>query len=132
MKAHLRGFAAVVATMVFLPAVAFAQSATSQAPPETYKLSLEEAVRLALENNVDIQVEKMNPELSAVNVTQAEGAYDPALSGQLSRSSSTSQPQNTFTGSTTDTWALQPGSQPGGEDGRHLQLELDQQPSDYE
>ena len=125
MKAHLRGLAAVVAMMAFLPAVGSAQSAPSPALPDVYKLSLEDAVRLALENNVDIQVEKMNPELSALTVTQAEGAYDPFLTGQLSRSGATSPSSNTFTGadkSVTDTWLYNLGVSQAVKTGATLSL----------
>src|SRR5215831_7574378 len=40
-------------------------------------LSLQEAVELALRNNRDVEVERINVELSEFGVKSAEGRYDP-------------------------------------------------------
>jgi outer membrane protein len=101
MRAQMRGFVAVVATMAFLPVVGRAQDAGVQAMPDTYKLSLEDAVR------VDIQVEKLSPESAALTVKQAEGFYDLNLTGLLARGSKTTPAGDAFATaeeSTTSTW----------------------------
>ncbi len=66
-----------------------AEATSAQAPPQqTLELSLDEAVKRALENNVDIAVARFNPELSAQSVRSAAGAFDPFVGGTFSHSSS--------------------------------------------
>ncbi len=61
-------------------------------------LSLDEAVARALENNVDIAVERFNPELSQQDVLGALGYYDPFLFANLSRTSTDTKASNAFAG----------------------------------
>ncbi len=64
----------------------------------TLELSLNDAVQRALENNVDIVVERYNPLASAQSVRAAAGAYDPTLNGTLTQTSNTSRADNVFAG----------------------------------
>jgi outer membrane protein TolC len=69
-------------------------------------LSLEDAVKRALDNNLDIAVDRYNPTASAEGVRQALGAYDPLFTGVLSTGSQDSPATNAFSGGakvTTDT-----------------------------
>jgi outer membrane protein TolC len=80
------------------------------APDRTVvQLSLDEAVKRALENNVDIAVERYNPELSAEGVRSAEGYYDPFLFSTLTHTSSDTKGTTAISGGTavnskTDVW----------------------------
>src|SRR5262245_47025059 len=65
--------------------------ATAPAPPGT-PIGIDEAVKMALENNLNIQVEKLNPQIQVLGVTRAQSAYGPALFTNFSRRSSTSPP----------------------------------------
>jgi outer membrane protein len=70
------------------------------------ELSLDDAVKRALDNNLDIAVDRYNPVAGAEGVRQALGAYDPFLSGVLSTGSQQSPATNAFSGGakvTTDT-----------------------------
>jgi hypothetical protein len=62
------------------------------AAPAGTPISIEEAVRMALENNLGIQIEKLNPEIQVLGVSRARAVYAPALVTGLFRSSSTSPP----------------------------------------
>jgi outer membrane protein len=62
------------------------------------KMSVDEAVQLALEQNLDVQVERINPQLQDLSVAQAAGAWAPNLSGQLSFNSTTLAPDSLLTG----------------------------------
>ncbi len=64
----------------------------------SFPLSLDEAVARALENNVDIAVERYNPELSQQDVLAAQGYYDPFLFANLSRTSTDTKASNAFAG----------------------------------
>jgi outer membrane protein len=111
MRARIRALLAMWAVAgLVIPAPASAQapqepSATAPAQPKfaapqggTLPLSLDEAVARALENNVDIQVERYNPELAAENVRGAEGYYDPFLFSTLTKSSTDTKGTNAFSG----------------------------------
>jgi outer membrane protein TolC len=92
------------AALVFvsgMPMSSFGQSAqpvrplTAQAPAITVQgtpLGLEDAVRMALENNLGIQVEKLNPQIQLLGVRRADAAYAPTLFSTFSRRSSTAPP----------------------------------------
>lgn len=53
--------------------------------PTTNQLSLDDAVRLALEHNLDIQVERYNPVISEYDRRALYGYYDPTFRAELSR-----------------------------------------------
>ena len=52
-------------------------------------LSLDEAIALALERNLDIAVERLNPQLMDLQIAQANAAYQPTLSTSFTNSSRT-------------------------------------------
>jgi outer membrane protein len=58
-------------------------------------LSLDEAVRLALQNNLGLRSAQLNPEIQALGISQAEAAFRPVLSSTLglnnAKTQSTSQ-----------------------------------------
>jgi outer membrane protein TolC len=91
-------------------------SAPAQEPPAEQpelRLSLEDAVKRTLENNTDIAVERFNPEDSAEQVRQVQGAYDVALTSTIGKSSQTDPPRNAFSGGdkvTTGTWTYDFGA----------------------
>jgi outer membrane protein TolC len=62
------------------------------------ELSLDEAVKRAMDNNLDIKVESYNPESSQQSVRAAQGYYDPFLSTVLDKNSRTNPQTNAFSG----------------------------------
>jgi outer membrane protein len=90
----------VVALVVMAPLTGLAQEPSprpSPSPENALSLSLEDTVKRALENNVDIAVERFNPQSSDENITQIRGAYDPLLSSSISQSSLTGPVTDVFT-----------------------------------
>ena len=89
-------------------AKALAQEARAQgATPAERRLTLEDAVRLALEHNPDVVVARLEPAIGAQRVKQAQGAFAPVLAATFGRSSVTQPPSNFLSGpegSTTDEW----------------------------
>jgi len=65
--------------------------AAAPAPPGT-PLSMEEAVKMALENNLNIQIEKLNPQIQVLGIARANAAYVPTLFSTLSRRNATAPP----------------------------------------
>src|SRR5688500_17937973 len=80
----------LVVTVLGIPASVFAQ-----APPQVQRLTVNEAVRLALENNLGIQVARANPQIEDLNVAAARGAWAPTFNTTL-QSASTDSPSNSF------------------------------------
>ena len=80
------------------------------APGPRVAMTLDDAVQFALERNLDIAVQRLNPQLQDIAVATARTAYNPSLSSTLSQSSQTSAP----------TSQLQLGSGGGGVENRTL------------
>jgi outer membrane protein TolC len=66
---------------------AAAAQAASQPQERTRPLSIDEAVKLALEQNLGIQIQRIDPQISDVGVAQAKSFWAPQLSTNLSRQS---------------------------------------------
>jgi outer membrane protein len=60
------------------------QPEETQPPPSGEVMTLQEAVDLALENNLDIKSEEYNPEISDTFVANEEARFEPLFSGNLS------------------------------------------------
>jgi outer membrane protein len=69
-------------------------------PRPVLELTLDEAVRRTLQNNVDIAVERFNPESTAVEVDELKGFYEPVLTSLLSQNSVARPSSNAFAGAT--------------------------------
>src|SRR4029453_19486212 len=71
------------------------------APPDTrpaLSLSLQDAVARTLENNLDIAVQRYDPQDSAEAVRELKGFYDPLLAATLSKTSATRPGTDFFSG----------------------------------
>jgi len=73
-----------------LTLIALAAGAASGEEPKTRALSLEDCIQMALQHNLDLQIERYNPELALFGLKGAYGAYEPTLglSGQHEHSKS--------------------------------------------
>jgi outer membrane protein TolC len=63
---------------------AFAQEAPQEpasleAKEDRLPLSVQDCVRMALENNLEITIERLNPQLDDASILSARGAFDPSL-----------------------------------------------------
>jgi outer membrane protein TolC len=78
--------------------IANAQGATlttAQAPVAegpVVQITLDEAVKFALDRNLDIAVQRQNPELQDIAIASARAAFSPSLTSQLSRAAQTNAP----------------------------------------
>src|SRR5829696_7414922 len=55
-------------------------------------LAIDDAVRMALENNLGIQTEKLNPQIQVLGIARADAAYAPTLFSTVNRRSATAPP----------------------------------------
>ena len=62
------------------------------------RLTADEAVRLAMENNLGIQAERMNPQISTLDVSQARAVYAPVFFTTFNTRNSTQPPSSFITG----------------------------------
>jgi outer membrane protein TolC len=71
-----------------LPAMPSSAATIVQGTP----ISIDDAVRMALENNLGVQAERLNPQIAVLGVAQARGAWAPALFSSTTKSNATSPP----------------------------------------
>ncbi len=92
----------LVAALLLSPSPADAQAqppaAAQQPPGELLRLSRDEAVRLALENNAALAATRLDPAISAQRVAAARSAFVPTVSTGLQRNSQTTPSTNLFSG----------------------------------
>jgi outer membrane protein len=63
------------------------------------RLTADEAVKLAIENNLGIQISRLDPQIEDLNIAAARGAWAPAFNTQLQNNSIQRPSANIFTGS---------------------------------
>jgi HAE1 family hydrophobic/amphiphilic exporter-1 len=73
---------AATASAQTVPAGGTQQPMTAQAP-QTLKLTVEDAVRMALDNNVDLNVDRLDPQISDASVAAAYGVFKPTVQTSL-------------------------------------------------
>jgi outer membrane protein len=78
---------------------ASAQAAAQPQPESVRRLSIDEAVTLALEQNLGIRIQRFDPQIQDTSVAQAQAFWAPNFTTSFNRNSQTLQSTNTFTGS---------------------------------
>jgi outer membrane protein len=74
------------------------QSPSTQTTGSSTRITADEAVRMALENNLGIQAERLGPEIGTIAVAQARAVYTPSLISTTTTRKSTEPPSNFLTG----------------------------------
>ena len=79
--------------IVCLLALAVSTSfAGETAPPPKRTVTLEECIALALQHNLDIQIQRYNPQIALFNLRSSYSAYDPSFFASAEHSDSTGLP----------------------------------------
>jgi outer membrane protein len=68
------------------------------APGAVVHMSLDDAVKLALDRNLDIAVQRLNPQTFDFSIASLQAAYRPALTSQVASQSVVNPPTNTLQG----------------------------------
>jgi outer membrane protein len=84
------------ARQVVTPTPPTAQAAAVPGPE--LQLSADEAVKLALENNLGIRAERLSPQAQALAVAQTRAAFAPVVFGGSTKNSNSNPPQNFLAG----------------------------------
>jgi len=96
--------ACVIAHMAFLPAMALAQQApvipqSAPAPQgPVLQLSMKQAEQMALEANLGLKSDRLNPEIATENLAAARSAFIPIVQSSFSRASTTRATTSVFEG----------------------------------
>src|SRR5438874_89890 len=76
-------------------AAAFASAASAQTTPATLRLTVDDAVKLALDENVDLRADRLDPQISDTRVAAAYGVFKPTILTSLN-SNNQLQPPSSF------------------------------------
>ena len=90
----------VVGTLAAVAPAALAQ----QAGPEPLRLSLGEAVAQAIERNLDLKVQRLDPPQVEQTITLAESAFDPSFRATAGYNWSRREPQSDFSPLSSESW----------------------------
>jgi outer membrane protein TolC len=71
---------------------------TPGATRPTVRLTLDDAVKFALDRNLDIAVQRLNPEISDIAISAVEAAYRPAVTSTLATQSQTNPSTSVISG----------------------------------
>ena len=82
---------------------AAAASSADQTQGNTRRLSIDEAVALALEQNVNLQVDRIDPQIQDLGVAVAQSGWTPIFFSTLTNRSTTNPPTDIFGGAATVT-----------------------------
>ncbi|HEY1910410.1 MAG TPA: efflux RND transporter permease subunit [Vicinamibacterales bacterium] len=103
------GRTALIALLALgLAATASAQTAAQT--PATLRLSIDEAVKMALDNNVDLKVARIDPEISDTRVASAAGVFKPTLNSSVTTNNQLVPPSGLLSPVATSTDVLSGGA----------------------
>src|SRR5260370_18492116 len=80
---------------------AAAQTAVQPPAESVRRLSIDEAVALALEQNLGIRIQRLDPQIQDVGVAQARSFWAPSLTSNFPKTSQTQQPTSSLSGGAT-------------------------------
>lgn len=97
------GALGLVLALLLVPASLFGQQAAAPPPSAEQqgpvrRLSLDDAVQLALEQNLNLQVQRLEPQLQDLSLAQVRTAWTPTVNSTIANASSTSPITNVFAG----------------------------------
>jgi outer membrane protein TolC len=75
-----------------------AQQAPLAIPGAQLQITADEAVRMALENNLGIRAERLSPQIQALAIAQTRANYAPILFSNTTKNSNSNPPQNFLSG----------------------------------
>jgi outer membrane protein len=78
------------------------QVATQPAAETVRRLSIDDAVKLALEQNLGIRIQRIDPQIQDVGIAQARSFWAPNLQTNFSKNSQTQQPTSSLAGGATN------------------------------
>src|SRR5262245_23862524 len=84
----------LLSPFVFASFAAVVSAQTPAATPPTLRLTVDDAVKMALDHNVDLAADRLDPEISDARVAAAAGAFRPTLNTSLQQNNQQQPPSN--------------------------------------
>src|SRR6185436_3063953 len=84
--------------LMALVAAGLAATASAQTPaqaPQVLQLTVDDAVKMALDHNVDLNADRLDPQISDTRVAAAAGAFQPTFNTTM-QSNNQLQPPSSF------------------------------------
>src|SRR5207237_8214696 len=103
-RVHMRYTLAAILILYLAATPSGAQqtaAAPSSAAGPVRQLTADEAVRLALEQNLGIQIQRYNPQIQDIAISQAKAFWAPQLTSSLTNNGQDSPPTSIFSGGQT-------------------------------
>src|SRR5437016_8316485 len=88
---------------VLAAAVGSAQTPTPSSP---LRLTVDEAVKMALEQNLDLNADRLDPQISDTRVAAAAGAFRPSVTSSVNRNNQIQPPSSFLIPTSTQTDAV--------------------------
>ena len=85
----------VTTAVILLALAATTVSAQTTSPLPPLRLTVDEAVRMALDHNTDLSADRLDPQISDTRVAAAAGAFKPAVNSSVNRNNQI-QPPSSF------------------------------------
>lgn len=82
----------ILTTFAFL---GLAATMSAQTAPATLRLTVDDAVKMALEHNIDLNADRLDPQISDTRVAAAAGAFKPTINSSV-QSNNQLQPPSSF------------------------------------
>lgn len=79
---------------------------SAQTPPATVRLTVDDAVRMALDHNVDLGADRLDPQISDAHVAAAARAFRPTITSSMEQNNQLLPPTNLLLPLTTSTKAF--------------------------
>ena len=98
MQSALMAALAVAGLSVFGVSPVRAQTPAAPQSSAVRRISIDDAVALALENNLDLQVERLSPQIQDLSIAQARTGYSPTFRSTINFNDQTQPPANFFAG----------------------------------
>jgi len=79
-------------TLILASLAVTASAQTAASTPATLRLTIEDAVKMALEHNVDLNADRLDPQISDTRVAAAAGVFRPAVNSSVQRNNQLQPP----------------------------------------
>jgi HAE1 family hydrophobic/amphiphilic exporter-1 len=78
--------------LAILAVLLTASTVSAQSKPELLRLTVDDAVRMALENNVDLAADRLDPQIGDARVAAASGVFRPSITSNVARNNQLQPP----------------------------------------
>src|SRR3954469_18173584 len=84
-----KSFALILTVCAFVPGIAAAQSAAAP-----LQLTVDDAVKMALQNNVDLAADRLDPQITETRHAAAAGPFRPTIASNVQRNNQLQPPSS--------------------------------------